>query len=184
MGSRWREVSCVNPDKRPYTFGQGRWWPWTFLYVAGSKIIAVNIVYLCLFCSNVPACSATQNSKQQISVLNVQTIPIIVLIQCTYNLVLQILCKSDGQKVINYTNFKCFLLQTKKRKTAEPFHLSPKTYSSTSYSSETVWLRRHNNVMSWRPAALLRCSAGVMSPCPTPISRDLQLCNGRNVKAC
>lgn len=41
---------------------------------------------MCLFCSNVPANSVTQKNKQQISVLNVQTVPIIALILCTYSL--------------------------------------------------------------------------------------------------
>ncbi len=41
----------------------------------------------------------------------------------------------------------------------------------------------HSSV-TWRSAAALRCSAGVMSPCRTPISTDLQPCNYRNVKAC
>ena len=78
MGGQWAGVPRVDPDKCPYTGGWGaRWCCWKFVFVGVSKIIAVNIVYLFLFCYAAACGSASQYSKQQISVFNIRPVPIV-----------------------------------------------------------------------------------------------------------
>ena len=85
MGGQWAGVPRVDPDKCPYTGGWGARWCFGNLYLLVSKIIAVNIVYLFLFCYAAACGSASQYSKQQISVFSIQPVPIVDLIHCTYS---------------------------------------------------------------------------------------------------
>ena len=76
----WIQINVLIP-----VAGGGRWCCWKFVFVGVSKIIAVNIVYLFLFCYAAACGSAGQYSKQQISVFNIQPVPIVDLIHCTYS---------------------------------------------------------------------------------------------------